>query len=72
MFLLYLLTDGDSVWRWIQDRFSAGRRDQVAKGGAAAWGAASGYIRGIALVALIDTTVIGSGCWSSAPRWPER
>jgi putative heme transporter len=33
----------------------------VAGTGAAAWNAASGYIRGIALVALIDTTVITLG-----------
>ena len=61
VFLLYLLTGGDAVWGWIQDRFDQTRRDQVAGAGAAAWSAASGYIRGIALVALIDTTVITLG-----------
>jgi putative heme transporter len=61
VFLLYLLTGGDAVWRWVQDRFSAGRRERVAVAGAAAWNAASGYIRGIALVALIDSTVITLG-----------
>jgi putative heme transporter len=61
VFLLYLLTSGDAVWRWIQDRFSEGRGRQVAAGGAAAWNAAGGYIRGIALIALIDTTVITLG-----------
>lgn len=61
VFLLYLLTGGDAVWGWIQDRFSPGRRDRVAAVGIAAWNAASGYIRGIALVALIDTTVITLG-----------
>jgi putative heme transporter len=59
--LLYLLTGGDAVWGWIQDRFGAGRRERVAGAGAAAWNAAGGYIRGIALVALIDTTVITLG-----------
>ena len=61
VFLLYLLTGGDAVWSWIQNRFSAGRRDRVASVGAAAWNAASGYIRGIALVALVDSTVITLG-----------
>lgn len=61
VFLLYLLTSGDSVWRWIQGRFSEERGRQVASGGAAAWAAAGGYIRGIALIALIDTTVITLG-----------
>jgi hypothetical protein len=42
VFLLYILTGGEAVWGWIQDRFRAGRRDQVAVGGAAAWSAATG------------------------------
>jgi putative heme transporter len=61
VFLLYLLTGGDAIWGWIQDRFSPGRRGRVGVVGVAAWNAASGYIRGIALVALIDTTVITLG-----------
>jgi putative heme transporter len=61
VFLLYLLTGGDAVWGWIQDRFATGRRERVAATGAAAWNAAGGYIRGIALVALIDSTVITLG-----------
>jgi putative heme transporter len=61
VFLLYILTGGDAIWDWIQNRFGAGRRDRVAGGGAAAWNAATGYVRGIALVALIDSTVITLG-----------
>jgi predicted PurR-regulated permease PerM len=60
-FLLYLVTSGDSVWGWVRDRFRPERRDRVEVVGNAAWNAASGYIRGIALVALIDTTVISLG-----------
>jgi putative heme transporter len=61
VFLLYILTSGDSIWRWIENRFSPGRRDRVNVAGRAAWNAATGYIRGIALVALIDSTVIALG-----------
>ena len=61
VFLLYLLTGGDKVWGWVQARFSPGRRERVAVAGAAAWNAASGYVRGIALVALIDSVVITLG-----------
>ena len=61
VFLLYLLTGGDEVWGWITDRFDETRRDRVAGAGEAAWSAATGYVRGIALVALIDTTVITLG-----------
>ena len=61
VFLLYLLTGGEAVWRWIEDRFDASRRDRVRAAGEAAWRAAGGYVRGIALVALIDSLFIGVG-----------
>ncbi len=61
VFLLYILTGGDAIWGWIQARFGSGDNDRVAVAGAAAWNAATGYIRGIALVALIDSTVITIG-----------
>src|SRR3954452_16402439 len=61
VFLLYLLTGGEQIWRWIVQRFDPSRRDRVAEVGIVAWNAATGYIRGIALVALIDTTVITLG-----------
>jgi predicted PurR-regulated permease PerM len=58
VFLLYFLTGGGAIWGWIEERFSPVQRDRVTRGGLAAWNAASGYIRGIALVALIDSAVI--------------
>jgi putative heme transporter len=61
VFLLYLLTSGDAVWSWIRDRFSTERRGRVEAAGSAAWNAAGGYVRGIALVAFIDSAVIGVG-----------
>jgi predicted PurR-regulated permease PerM len=61
VFLLYLLTGGDAVWVWVRGRFGDARRERVATAGRAAWNAAGGYIRGIALVALIDSTVITLG-----------
>ena len=61
VFLLYLITSGDAIWGWIQGRFSPERRQRVARAGSAAWNGASGYIRGISLIALIDTTVITIG-----------
>jgi predicted PurR-regulated permease PerM len=61
VFLLYIVTSGEAIWGWVRDRFRPERRDQVAVTGVAAWNAASGYVRGIALVALIDTTVITLG-----------
>ena len=45
------VTSGDAIWGWIRDRFSPDRRDRVTGVGRAAWNAASGYIRGISLIA---------------------
>lgn len=61
VFLLYIVTGGDAIWAWIQRRASPRSRDRVAAGGKAAWTAAGGYIRGIALIALIDCAVITIG-----------
>ena len=61
VFLLYIATGGDAIWRWIQDRAGPGSRRTVAIAGTAAWNAAGGYIRGISLIALIDTVVITLG-----------
>jgi AI-2E family transporter len=56
--LLYLVSGGEGVWRWVIERSSPHNREHVSE---AAWNAASGYIRGIALVAPIDSTVITLG-----------
>jgi predicted PurR-regulated permease PerM len=61
VFLLYLLTSGEGIWRWVLERFAPAGRDRAALAGRAAWRAATGYVRGIALVAFIDTIVIGAG-----------
>jgi putative heme transporter len=61
VFLLYIVTGGDAIWGWIRDRFGPSRRERAGVVGVAAWNAATGYIRGIALVALIDSTVITLG-----------
>jgi predicted PurR-regulated permease PerM len=61
VFLLYILTGGEGIWRWVQRRFAPESRERVERAGRAAWRAATGYVRGIALVAFIDTLVIGAG-----------
>jgi putative heme transporter len=61
VFLLYILTGGDAIWRWIQGRASPASRGRVALAGSVAWNAATGYVRGIALIAFIDAVVITLG-----------
>ena len=61
VFLLYILTGGDAIWAWIQGRVGPAGRGRVSQAGAVAWGAATGYVRGIALIAFIDAVVITLG-----------
>jgi predicted PurR-regulated permease PerM len=61
VFLLYILTGGEAIWSWIQGRAGPRSRARVALAGSVAWGAATGYVRGIALIAFIDTVVITLG-----------
>jgi len=61
VFLLYFLTGGDDIWRWIQERVRTRSRMRVSRAGVVAWNAGSGYVRGIALIAFIDTVVITLG-----------
>ncbi len=61
VFLLYILTGGDGIWGWIQERVGTRSRGRVSRAGVVAWNAASGYVRGIALIAFIDAVVITVG-----------
>ena len=61
VFLLYILTGGDDIWRWMQERVGPRSRARVSRAGVVAWNAASGYVRGIALIAFIDAVVITLG-----------
>jgi predicted PurR-regulated permease PerM len=61
VFLLYLLPGGDAIWAWTQGRVGPASRGRVALAGSVAWNAATGYVRGIALIAFIDAVVITLG-----------
>lgn len=61
VFLLYILTGGSAIWRWVEGRAGPRSRARVTRAGTVAWSAAGGYVRGIALIALIDSVVITIG-----------
>jgi hypothetical protein len=42
VFLLYLVSGGEGVWRWVVERSSPHNRERVSVAGEAAWNAASG------------------------------
>jgi predicted PurR-regulated permease PerM len=60
--LFFFLKDGTKIWSWFVDLFPEGQtRVDVAELGGRAWRTVSGYIRGIAVVATVDSVLIGIG-----------
>ncbi|MFJ9564377.1 AI-2E family transporter [Streptomyces fuscichromogenes] len=58
---LFLLYDGDRIWRWFLKLVPAAAREGVAGAGPRAWRTLTAYVRGTVLVALIDAIFIGIG-----------
>ncbi|MFG2954615.1 AI-2E family transporter [Streptomyces sp. NPDC048291] len=60
---LFLLYDGDRIWKWILKLVPAAAREGVAGAGPRAWRTLTAYVRGTVLVALIDAIFIGIGIY---------
>ncbi|MEW1545033.1 AI-2E family transporter [Streptomyces tsukubensis] len=60
---LFLLYDGDRIWRWTLKLVPAQAREGVAGAGPRAWRTLTAYVRGTVLVALIDAIFIGLGIY---------
>jgi putative heme transporter len=64
VFLLYfILRDGEALWAWVLRRFPPPSRPGVDRAGRRAWAVLGGFVRGTALIAAIDATLIGIGLW---------
>jgi predicted PurR-regulated permease PerM len=64
VFLLYfILRDGAAFWAWILRRFPPETRPVIDRAGRRSWAALGGFVRGPALIALIDASLIGIGLW---------
>jgi putative heme transporter len=61
--LYFLLRDGRELWRRVVDRFPESSRSRVDRAGLHAWRVLGGFVRGTALIAAIDATLIGIGLW---------
>jgi predicted PurR-regulated permease PerM len=59
--LFFFVKDGAEIVQWFIDRTAPAHRDTVRAVGTRAWGALGGYVRGTALIALIDALGIGIG-----------
>ncbi|HEV8053403.1 MAG TPA: AI-2E family transporter [Candidatus Limnocylindrales bacterium] len=55
----FFLKDGEGMWRWITDFAGPDRRRTWDEVGARVFTALGGYVRGIALVGLVDAALIG-------------
>ena len=61
--LYFVLRDGAELWRRVLRHFPPDRAPAVDRAGRRAWKVLDGYIRGTALIAAIDATLIGIGIW---------
>ena len=61
--LYFVLRDGAAFWSWILRRFAPATRPVVDRAGRRAWMVLGGFVRGTALIAAIDATLIGIGLW---------
>ena len=61
--LYFVLRDGARFWSLILGRFGPENREAVDRAGRRAWAVLGGYVRGTAMIAAIDATLIGIGLW---------
>lgn len=61
--LYFILRDGRELWRRVVERFPEAERGRVDRAGVHAWRVLGGFVRGTALIAAIDATLIGIGLW---------
>lgn len=59
----FILKDGDRFGDWFVTRFPDHRQDLASRLGARAWRTLGGYLRGSALLGLIEGTIIGTTVW---------
>ncbi len=57
----FFLHDGERIWRWVLSMIPQRHRHHVDAFGDDAFAALGGYLRGVAIVALVDATFIGLG-----------
>ncbi len=60
---LFLLYDGERIWKWTLKLVPGAARPGVAGAGPRAWRTLTAYVRGTVIVALIDAIFIGLGIY---------
>ncbi|HEX2155025.1 MAG TPA: AI-2E family transporter [Acidimicrobiia bacterium] len=57
----FVLKDGDRIARRVAERMSPAKADRFRRGGKAAWDTLSRYVKGLAIVGLVDSVAIAIG-----------
>jgi predicted PurR-regulated permease PerM len=55
----FFVKDGSEMWRWLVSRMPAHRHDHINEIGRRTWTTLGAYIRGTALIAIVDAVLIG-------------
>jgi predicted PurR-regulated permease PerM len=55
----FFVKDGKQMWAWVTKHFDESRRKDVREIGMRSWATLGAYIRGTALIALVDAVLIG-------------
>lgn len=55
----FMLKDGDRFVGWVERKAPAERRPEVRAGGRGAWAALGGYLRGAALLGIVEAIILG-------------
>jgi predicted PurR-regulated permease PerM len=58
---IFLLHDGERIWRWLVNILPRSAHQSVDEAGNLAWTSFTGYVRGTAIIALVDAVLIGVG-----------
>jgi predicted PurR-regulated permease PerM len=61
--LYFILRDGTELWAWILRLFARESRRAIDRAGREAWAELAGFIRGTAIIAFVDASLIGIGLW---------
>lgn len=57
--IFFFVKDGPQMFSWFESQFPSRNRRHVRAIGERAWGAIGGYLRGTAIIALVDAVLIG-------------
>jgi predicted PurR-regulated permease PerM len=57
--VFFFLKDGEGIWRWVVERMPRERQGDTDAIGRRAWGVLTGYLRGVAVIAVVDAVLIG-------------